>query len=44
MHFSAEIILHIQENQEVSPSQEGDHKAARNKQDSMTDKKIKLDF
>ena len=28
---------HIQESQEVSPFQAGDHKAARNRQDSMTD-------
>ena len=29
---------HIQENQEVSPFPAGDHKVARNRQDSMTDK------
>ena len=28
---------HIQERQEVSPFQAGSHKAARNRQDSMTD-------
>ena len=29
---------HIQESQEVSPFLVGDHKATRNRQDSMTDK------
>ena len=29
---------HIQESQEVSPFPAGDHKAARNRQDCMTDK------
>ena len=32
---------HIQENQEVSPFQAGDHKAAMNRQDSMTNTKHK---
>ena len=29
---------HIQESQEVNPFQEGDHRAARNRQDIMRDK------
>ena len=32
---------HIQESQEVSPFPGGDHKAARSRQDSMTDKNEK---
>ena len=32
---------HIEENQEVRPFQAGDHKAAMNRQDSMTDTKHK---
>ena len=32
---------HIQESQEVNPLQAGDHKAAMNRQDSMTDTKHK---
>ena len=33
--------FHIQDSQEVSPFPAGDHKAARNRQDSMTDMKHK---
>ena len=33
---------HIQESQEVSPFPAGDHKAAMNRQESMTNKKLKI--